>query len=133
MVVWAQMEVVMTRKQRKISLNAQKHGAYRDYSRIDRRTWEAKQLAQVEAALVLALGGEPTPHETLIVQRTAVKALRCSILEREILKPNQKVPPTIYEDYLRWSRELRADLQALGLQRKEKKVVDLRDYLEAAK
>ncbi len=88
---------------------------------------------QVEAALVNALGGEPTPQETLLVQRAAVKALRCSILEKEILRPNHNVPPTIHEDYLRWSRELRADLQALGLQRRAKKVVDLKDYLEAAK
>lgn len=112
--------------------NALKHGAYRDFRRIDGRTRKAKQLAHIEASLATALGGEPTPQEILLIQRAALKALRCSILEGEILRNGRDTPKTNYEDYLRWARELRADLQALGLKRREKEVVDLKGYLETA-
>lgn len=106
--------------------NAVRHGAY--IKRYDRRTVVGRQAAQIEAALTTALGDNPSPQEILIIQRVAVKSVRCAIIERELFSQDS-VSPELERNYLRWSRELRADLKLLGLKRIEK-VLNLDTYVE---
>ncbi len=109
--------------------NALRHGAYRQLSLLDQRTREARILSRLEGMLVSALGGDPSPQQILLIKRACVKAFRCSLLEREIIVNNGQVAPRIEEDYLKWSRELRLDLQAIGLEKRIKRVIDLKDYI----
>ncbi len=100
-----------------------KHGGYRQLGRLDWRSREARFVAEVEAELATALGGEPTVQECLLVRRAAVKSIS------ELLKSDSDVREALAKDYLRWSRELREDLKILGLQRRAKLVQDLDAYL----
>ena len=59
--------------------NAVTHGAY--VQQFDGRTRAGKLQRQVEGALVSALGGDPSPQQVLLLQRVAVKAMRCSLIE----------------------------------------------------
>ena len=62
--------------------NGVRHGAYMQV--FDARTrLLGKAQRQVEAALITSLG-DPSPQETLLVQRAAVKAVRCWALEGEL-------------------------------------------------
>ena len=106
---------------------AVKHGAY--IKKWDGRTREAKAIHQIQAELVTALG-DVTPQETLIIQRASVKALRCALVEAQILQKNGDAPERLKDEYLRWSRELRRDLVVLGLERRAKPVQGLQAYLQ---
>ena len=77
-----------------------------------------------------ALGGDPSPQQVLILQRCSVKALRCAIAEREILKRDGDVSENVEKHYLRWARELREDLRLLGLERRARDSTDLKTYLK---
>ncbi len=113
--------------------NAVRHGGYRQLRQLDGRSREAKIIREIQAALVDALGGDPSPQQILIIQRACVKALRCAAMEHEILSRDGDVPDSLQHDYLRWSRELRSDLLALGLDRRSAEVADLKSYLQDAK
>ena len=92
------------------------------------RTRQARALRQIEAELATSLGGEPSPQQVLIIQRASVKAIRCALAEVAILAGTAS--DRLSEDWLRWSRELRADLLALGLERRTRTVTDLKSYVE---
>ena len=113
--------------------NAVRHGGYRQLRQLDGRSREAKIIREIQAALVDALGGDPSPQRILILQRASVKALRCAAMEHAILSRGGDVPDSLQNDYLRWSRELRSDLLALGLDRRSAEVGDLKAYLRDAK
>jgi hypothetical protein len=105
---------------------ARKHGAYA--SLLDARTTEAQLIKEIQARLIDALGGNPSPQESLIIQRAVFKAVRCMLAEKEILAREGSI--TLQNDYLKWSRELRLDLKTLGLGlRHQEKVLDLGEYL----
>jgi hypothetical protein len=107
--------------------NALKHGGY--LQRVDGRTRMGKAQRQVEGALVMALGGDPSPQQVLILQRTAVKAIKCWVLEKQLLT-RKRSAPTLENHYLRWSRELREDLKCLGLERRAKDAVDIKTWIQ---
>ncbi len=88
------------------------------------RTWQA-----VESELLDAMGGTPTPQERILIGRVCFKLLRCHLYEAAFLNGNGKPQE---EKYLALANSLRLDLQALGLERREKKVVDLKAYLQGA-
>ena len=104
------------------------HGAYKKLQRVDRRTTEGKIIKHIEAELATAMGA-PTPQEILLIQRVAVKALKCHLAERHFLGNNGNTA-RLEKDYLSWTNSLRADLQLLGLARKAKPVQDLNTYLK---
>ncbi len=104
------------------------HGSYRKLSNLDGRTREGKIIKQIEAELATAMGA-PTPQEILLIQRVAVKALKCHLAERHFLGNNGNTV-RLEKDYLSWTNSLRADLQLLGLQRRAKPVQDLQAYLK---
>ena len=103
------------------------HGCY--VSIIDGRTKQAKAIQQVQAELTGALGNDPSPQEILIIQRCSVKALKCALIEAEMMRNNGDTSEGLTNLYLRFSRELRSDLLALGLKRRQTNVTDLHEYL----
>jgi len=106
------------------------HGAYRNLTALDGRTKEARLMAEVEAALVNSLGGDPSPQQILLIQRIAVKSLRCYLSEREFLRDRSQ--SRLETDYLSWANSLRADLQLLGMERRSRPIVNLHDYTKEA-
>jgi len=110
--------------------NSQKHGAFAqiDLRKIDLRTREAKKLAAAKDLLIAALGGDPTPQESILIDRVVFKMLRCTLYEMATLQG--KTGGGSDHIYLAWANSLRLDLQALGLSRKTKRVVDLTNYLD---
>ncbi len=108
------------------NLNAVRHGAYS--RRFGANSKQGRIVRWVEQELVSALG-DPSPQETLILKRAAMKAYRCWLLEEQILDKDGEVSETLERHYLRWSRELREDLKTLGLERRAKSVQDLDAYL----
>jgi len=111
----------------KRNLNGKTHGGF--VQRYDKRTIEGRALGQIEAALVTALGGDPSPQQLLIVQRVSIKALKCSLLEKALIKQGG-LSPFSEKHYLAFSRSLREDLRSLGLRRKERHVKELTDYVK---
>ena len=106
-----------------------KHGAY--IARFDRRSRAGRCLSQIESELVAALGGSPSPQQILILQRAAVKAVRCALLEKELIKQGG-LSCFVEKHYLAFSRSLREDLRCLGLQRQERPVQELTEYVKEA-
>ncbi len=64
------------------------HGPYQQLHQLDQSTREAKIINEVEATLSTALGGDPSPQQTILIQRIAVKSLRCFLAEQQILRTN---------------------------------------------
>lgn len=110
--------------------NGKTHRAY--LQRYDRRTREGRTLGQIEAGLAAALGGAPSPQQILILQRASIKAIRCALIEREMLKKGGRVAPSLEKRYLSFARSLREDLRTLGLKRKAAPVPELSRYVEEA-
>ena len=114
----------------KSNQNGKTHRAY--LSRYDGRTVEGRMLSQIEAGLAAALGGTPSPQQILILQRASIKAIRCALIEREMLKKGGKVAPSLEKRYLSFARSLREDLRTLGLKRKAAPVPELQTYVKEA-
>ena len=137
--------MVSPRKDARFS--AMKHGATaaEDTLMGDRRRWERRYVAHLKANLKAALP-DPSPQQELIIQRVCMKALRCVLAEREMLRiialrtdtdKQAGAKALLYGDkvaslqdrYLAWSRSMLADLQVLGLERKARPVMDLQTYI----
>lgn len=98
--------------------NALKTGVWAAFSKrnLDGRTAMAKSLAATRQLLVDALGGKPTPQQSIIVERAVYKAFRCGLFETAHLNgtgDDHSAASDTY--YLAWSNSLRLDLAALGL------------------
>jgi len=77
------------------------HGSYQQLHQLDQRTKEARIINEVEATLSTALGGSPSPQQTILIQRIAVKSLRCFLAEQQILgNGHGKRQETLERDYL---------------------------------
>ena len=111
----------------KRNLNGKTHGGF--VQRFDKRTIEGRALGQIEAALVTALGGDPSPQQLLIVQRVSIKALRCALLEKELVRTGCRLSRSTEKQYLAFSRSMREDLRTLGLKRQSKPVQGLASYI----
>jgi hypothetical protein len=75
--------------------------------------------------------GDATAPQRLIVQAAAIKAVRLSLLTENLLTGD---PPSDGSDHhaLAWLNSMRLDLCALGLERRERQILDLNGYLKAA-
>lgn len=102
--------------------NAMKHGAFSKRFLPD--SPQGHMVRYIEAQLSVSFP-DPTPQQILILKRAAVKAFRCDRLEREILRLGAEASESLQAFYLRWAKELRADLKILGLERRTKNVTDL--------
>ena len=119
--------------------NARKHGAF--MAKWDGRTKDARMLQEVEAGLSAALGGDPSEQQILLIQPTAVIAFRLHLITAHFLELLQeasasgkkyaqlRIPAHLEKQFLSWNRELRANLQVLGMERRTKNATDLKDYL----
>ena len=112
---------------RKANQNHRIHGGYSKLT--DGRRRDVKMMRQVQAALATALGDDLSPQQVLLVQNTSVLAIRVKLMGSEILRLNGDVPERLSQDYLRYSRELRSNLQVLGLERKQRDVGTLETYI----
>ncbi len=112
------------------NVNAQVHGAFSqiDVKKIDGRTREGKTIHAARNLLISAIGGDPTPQESILIDRVVFKMLRCTLYEMATLQGQTGGGSD--HIYLAWANSLRLDLQALGLVRKTKQVVDLTNYLD---
>ncbi len=120
--------------------NAMKHGCY--VQKWDGRTKDARMLKEVEAGLANALGGDPSEQQILLIQPTAVIAFRLHLITAHflaLLKEAQdsgkkyaqlRIPAHLEKQFLSWNRELRANLQTLGMERRAKNVTDLETYVQ---
>ena len=104
---------------------ALKHGLYTDLSELDRRTKPAREIESIRGALISDRGNDPTTGELLLIERASYKAWRLRQLEMLMLQANGDAPERWARDYLRWARELRSDLMALGLSRRERDITSL--------
>ncbi len=111
------------------NVNAQVHGAFSqiDIKKIDARTREGKAIIAAKGELISAIGGDPTPQESILIDRIVFKMLRCTLYEMATLQGQTGGGSD--HIYLAWANSLRLDLQVLGLSRKTKQVVDLEQYL----
>jgi hypothetical protein len=107
------------------------HGARAEFTlrSLDGRTRLAKTWRALEAELIAALGGEPTPQERMLIGRVVFKMLKCHFYERGMLEGLGKPDST---QYLAYANSLRLDLAALGLSRRAKPVQDLEAYIAEA-
>jgi hypothetical protein len=87
------------------------------FGALDRRTSEGKFAWHIVEALAEQLGGTPTAARQLLIQSTAIKALRCEILTRVIFDRSNANTTDDFPDYnlLKWMDGLRKDLVSLGL------------------
>ena len=112
--------------------NNLKHGAFSrvHLKRLDRRTRESKTLIAARGALTSAMGGQPSPQQAMLIEHVAFKMLRCALYEMATLAGDTTAGTD--HIYLAWANSLRLDLQALGMNRKNKQVISLHSYLDAA-
>jgi hypothetical protein len=113
--------------------NAVRHGAFAQLSMqgLDGRSKLARAFHSVVNGLTSELG-EPTTQEKLLILQIAFKALKCRLAEEAML--NDANPSSGLETkYVCWTNSIRLDLQALGLQRRQKQVLDLKSYIEEVK
>ena len=93
----------------------------------DRRTHAGRILKAVTLELMGHLG-DATPPQRLLVQSAALKAVRLSLLTQRLLTDEGDLASGNDHHCLAWLNSLRLDLVALGLERRERQILDLRAY-----
>jgi hypothetical protein len=96
---------------------------------LDRRTAAAKIMKRIVRDLMEHLGGDPTPPQRLLVQSASIKALRLALLADRLLT-EESLAEGADHHCLAWSNSMRLDLQALGLERRERPLLNLAAYLK---
>ena len=88
-------------------------------------------MKTVSRDLLAHIGDDVTAPQRLIVQSAALKATRLALLSDQLLTGE---PPSEGSDHhaLAWLNSLRLDLMALGLERRERQIINLDGYLRAA-
>jgi hypothetical protein len=84
--------------------------------RLDRRTRLAKALRAVKQELTVALGGDLSPQQEILVDRAAFLVFRVSTFEGMLIA-GKEYNPSVDNIYLCWCNTLRRTLEALGLKR----------------
>ena len=97
---------------------------------LDHRTRAGRVMKGVIRQLVDQIGS-PTAAQSLLIQSAGLKATRLALLSEQLL---DGTPPSEGSDHhaLAWLNSLRLDLMALGLERRERQILDLNGYLKAA-
>jgi len=114
---------------RKRTTSAMVTGIYSDLSgrNLDQRSKLAKALRATTDALTVAIGGNPSPQQRILIDRAVYKLARCTLFESATLAGDTSAD----EHYLAWSNSLRLDLQALGLDHVDPPVSPLQDYIRS--
>jgi hypothetical protein len=97
---------------------------------LDNRTRAGRVMKGVIRQLTDQIG-DPTTAQGLLIQSAALKATRLALLSEQLLDGK---PPAEGSDHhaLAWLNSLRLDLMALGLERRERQILDLNGYLKTA-
>jgi len=111
------------------------HGAYSLMRRLrdglaglDGRIGEVKAARSLEEALIADQGGEVSAARAILTRRAVVKTLGAERLEKRMIESGAPLD----QHYLCLVNSLRRDLEALGLERREKDALDLRTLLDQA-
>jgi hypothetical protein len=104
------------------------HSSKGSIAALDARTTVAKLLRKITDDLLDHLG-DPTAPQRIIVQGAAFKALRVALFADKMLNDSSSLSETSDHNLLACSNSLRLDLQALGLERREKPTLHLASYL----
>ena len=96
----------------------------------DRRTRAGRVMRTVTEELMAHLGDASAPQR-LLVQSAALKSVRLALLT-DLLLDGTNISEGSDHHALAWLNSLRLDLQALGLERREKATIDLATYMKTA-
>lgn len=96
--------------------------------RLDGRTRLAKALNQLRRELTADLGAAPSRAQRLIIDRVVFKSARLGFFEQGYLRG--EVSDGANATYIALANSLRLDLMALGLERRERQCLDLKEYLK---
>jgi hypothetical protein len=97
---------------------------------MDNRTRSGRVMKTVIRQLSDQIGS-PTTAQALLIQSYALKATRMALLSEQLL--DGKAPSEGSDHHaLAWLNLLRLDLCALGLEKRERQVLDLNGYLKEA-
>ena len=86
-----------------------------------------------EAGLVAALGGnkQVTPQQRILLDRCVYKLAKCVLFEIADFSGNMEAGAASDKRYLAWANSLRRDLETLGLERRQRQMVDLTAYIQS--
>ena len=131
-------EVSPAKARRKPPSGPVTHGAYSLMRRVaqgklDLRTRAGIALKALQAELAVSLGSiwqDLSSQQRLLVSQVALKALVCQqmmeyALASGVMTRRGRLITVLGKNYLAWSNSLRLDLQALGLERRAKDVIDV--------
>ena len=119
---------------KKVSRTGSRHRKPGPFSRdeslvtMDNRTRAGRVMKGVIRSLTDQIGS-PTTAQALLIQAAGLKATRLALLSEQLLNGD---PPSEGSDHhaLAWLNSLRLDLMALGLERRERQVLDLQGYMK---
>jgi hypothetical protein len=101
---------------------------------IDRRTSLHKVLAEMEAELVAAVGGDPSPQEKMLINTIVKTQLYLSTCDRHLMGLKHLVrkgrPVPLLAERSRLASVLVTYLDKLGLQRRAKPALNLAEMLQ---
>ena len=85
-------------------------------------------MKTVARNLLAHIGDDVTAPQRLLVQAAALKSVRLALLSDRLLTDDNGLADGNDHHALAWLNSLRLDLVALGLEKRERKVFDLRTY-----
>ena len=103
---------------------------------LDGRTRLAKALNHLRQDLVQTIGGDPSPQQSILIERIIRKVLVLDTIDRHVEETGPfadgTLIPVLQKAYLGWSNSVRRDLEVLGLRRQVKEITstDLNRYLD---
>ncbi len=108
--------------------NTVKHGGYMRLSerKLDGRSKLAKALKHIKEQLVTDLGGDITKAQELLIDRIRFKAANLCFMELGMSEGEME----LNDKYIALSNSFRMDLALLGLERKQKDYISLKDYVK---
>jgi hypothetical protein len=109
-----------------------KHGIWADLKglHVDGRTRVGKWMDHLRVELIRHVGGEPSVAESILIEQIVIKTLKAHLYHVGLFKDKAFGSK---DHVLAIQNSIRLDLQALGLQRRKKKVLDLSQYLQSKK
>lgn len=109
--------------------NSLKTGLWLDFRRIrlDKRTKLAKTISFLKKSLRAHLGGECSIVQEILIDRAVHKLVKVMLYENGVIaNPDQGSR----DYYIALANSLRLDLQALGIEGKQKDLVTLPEYIK---
>lgn len=106
-----------------------KHGIWADMKglHVDGRTRLGKWMDHLRNELSRHVGGEPSVAESILIEQIVIKTLKVHLYHVGLFK-NKSFGSR--DHALAIQNSIRLDLMALGLQRRQKRVLDLDEYLK---